>query len=81
MCGHAFGRGRHLPRFGAKGLTYIGPCRCGYGPHAYYIDESGRVIHASHIHNYVDPYGDKLSRIEDRLKNIEERLKKLEGGE
>ncbi len=30
-------------------LTYIGPCRCGWGPHAYYRDQEGRIIHASRV--------------------------------
>lgn len=28
------------------GYTYVGPCRCGFGPHAYYQDASGRVVPA-----------------------------------
>lgn len=30
-----------------KGLTYIGPCRCGFGPHAYYRTADGRIVHAA----------------------------------
>ncbi len=28
------------------GYIYTGPCRCGFGPHAFYRDPSGRIIHA-----------------------------------
>jgi hypothetical protein len=27
--------------------TYVGPCRCGFGPHAYYRSKNGRLAHAS----------------------------------
>ena len=27
--------------------TYVGPCRCGFGPHAYYRTKDGRLVHAS----------------------------------
>lgn len=28
---------------------YIGPCRCGFGPRAFYMDEKGNIFHASQI--------------------------------
>lgn len=31
-----------------SGFTYLGPCRCGRGPHAYYQDPAGRIIQAWH---------------------------------
>ncbi len=36
-------------------LTYIGPCRCGWGPHAYYRDQEGRIIHASRLGWRIPP--------------------------
>ncbi|MEM0343729.1 MAG: hypothetical protein QXU73_05730 [Thermoplasmata archaeon] len=30
-----------------KGLVYVGPCRCGHGPHAYYRTADGRIVRAS----------------------------------
>jgi len=30
-----------------KGTVYVGPCRCGFGPHAYYRTADGRIVHAS----------------------------------
>ncbi len=33
----------------SKNYTYIGRCRCGYGPNAYYQDTNGKVIHASQL--------------------------------
>lgn len=36
-------------------LTYIGPCRCGWGPHAYYRDQEGRIIHACQVGKVIFP--------------------------
>ncbi len=34
-----------MPRY-----RYIGPCRCGFGPHAFYEDtETGKIVHAWEI--------------------------------
>lgn len=40
------GRWWQLPVGAPSGYTYIGPCRCGTGPHAFYQDRSGRIIPA-----------------------------------
>ena len=32
-----------------KGYSYVGSCRCGWGPHAYYRDEEGNIVHAWEI--------------------------------
>ena len=31
------------------GYTYVGPCRCGTGPHAFYQDPNGRVVHVQQL--------------------------------
>jgi hypothetical protein len=43
--------GQRRGRFGRQssvntpaGYTYVGPCRCGTGPHAFYQDPNGRVV-------------------------------------
>ncbi len=33
----------------SRGYTYIGPCRSGIGPWAFYLSPSGRVVHAWQI--------------------------------
>jgi len=33
-------------------FRYVGPCRCGFGPHAYYEDVKGRIYHVSEICPY-----------------------------
>ncbi len=73
-----------------QGYTYVGPCRCGFGPHAFYVDSSGRLLHASQVWGgWVPPYPSPQTEAEDlkaekadleaRLKEIEARLKEVEG--
>lgn len=38
-----------------KGYTYIGPCRCGTGPNAFYQDETGRIVHAWQMYHWGFP--------------------------
>lgn len=39
------GRQVHPPKYSEE-FEYIGPCRCGFGPNAFYRDKkSGRIIH------------------------------------
>ncbi len=33
----------------AQGNAYVGPCRCGRGPNAYYRTRDGRVVHVQDI--------------------------------
>ena len=47
--GCAVGREGQRRPDNASGTEYNGPCRCGYGPHAYYRDAAGKVSHASQI--------------------------------
>ena len=90
--GYGWGRG-----FGRtpQGYTYVGPCRCGFGPRAFYLDNQGRLLHASQVWGwsgwapwapgYAPGYDETESlkaekaALENRLKEIEERLKGLEG--
>ena len=82
--------GRWAPNWGAaevEGYRYVGPCRCGFGPHAYYLGESGRPIHARHVAHFPwqeMPYQSVVSELEQlrrekakleaRLGEIEKRL-------
>ena len=91
-----WGRGRGRGWWGAygyrtpQGYTYVGPCRCGIGPHAFYMDPSGRLVHASQVWGGCGPlYPPAQAEAEDlkaekadleaRLREIEERLKEVEG--
>ena len=90
------GRGLHRGRFwpytpvsALEGHTYIGPCRCGFGPDAFYRDKSSRIVHASQLlHRGVpqmvsteDPEAEisqlrvEKAELERRIKELEEHLK------
>ncbi len=54
--GHGWGRGwawwiapQVISAAASKGYTYIGPCRSGIGPWAFYLSPSGQVVHAWQI--------------------------------
>lgn len=91
-----YGRGLHRGRFWPhtpasvpEGYTYIGPCRCGFGPDAFYRDKSGRIAHVSQLlHGSVpqmvsteDPEVEisqlrvEKAELERRIKELEEHLK------
>jgi hypothetical protein len=91
-----YGRGLHGGRFWPytlasipQGYTYLGPCRCGYGPDAFYRDKSGKVAHASQLfHGSIPPMTSTESlesevnqlkvekeELEKRIKEIEDQLK------
>lgn len=38
-----------------EGYSYIGPCRCGTGPNAFYQDASGRIVHAWQLYRFGVP--------------------------
>ena len=94
-----YGRGRGWwprgYRTGApSGYSYIGPCLCGFGPHAYYQDPMSRVANASQVYGFgpVPPPSatkedleyelkilkDEKVELEKRLGEIEKELKKEE---
>lgn len=68
-----------------KGYRYIGPCRCGTGPHAFYQDESGRVIHAWDLYRWGVPptptkedVKDELEALKQEKLELEKRIEELE---
>src|SRR4030042_6018200 len=68
-----------------EGYTYIGPCRCGFGPDAYYQDKSGRVVHASQVFRTgISPVPTKedfegeVGRLKEEKAELEERINELE---
>ncbi|MGB9668265.1 MAG: hypothetical protein ACPLSJ_06620 [Thermosulfidibacteraceae bacterium] len=65
--------------------TYVGPCRCGFGPHAYYMDEKGRIVHARfvvggpvHTLSEAEELFAEKEQLERRLQEIEKRIRELE---
>ncbi|NMG83064.1 MAG: hypothetical protein GIS02_02525 [Methanosarcinales archaeon] len=69
-----------------SGYEYIGPCRCGGGPHAYYQAPGGPVVHASQIFAPVQGFTpvpgftkeDERKMLEEELAQIKKRLEELE---
>ena len=68
---------------------YLGPCRCGFGPHAFHEMHDGRIAHVSQLYHSQEQT--KLNReeevkqlklqaiaIREELKFIEKRLTELE---
>ena len=79
--------GYRPPTWGAVevgGYRYLGPCRCGFGPHAYYLDERGRPVHARRVAPFPlpeTPYESVLSELEQLRKEkaeLETRLAEIE---
>ena len=73
---------RDLP----KDVTYVGPCRCGFGPHAYYRTADGKIVHGASLPDTKDgtttepePEHDGLQteveRLRTRVKELEDKLK------
>ena len=61
-----------------RGLRYVGPCRCGHGPHAYYITREGQAVSP----NEAVGEGGRLERIaflEDEVKSLKEYLGRMTG--
>ncbi len=70
------------------GYRYIGPCRCGRGPHALYQDTGGRVVHASELYRWgwqttassSDQEGlrAELETLKEEKSELEKRIAELE---
>lgn len=62
--------------------TYVGPCRCGFGPHAYYRSKDGRLVHASAP--WTEPIvpaiaqETELQQLRREKEQLEERIRTLE---
>ncbi|MGQ9706945.1 MAG: hypothetical protein ACUVWP_08130 [bacterium] len=68
-----------------SGYRYVGSCRCGFGPHAYYETPEGRVVSPFEVYSGFYRGGSikenleaEKKYIEDEVKYLEERLKELE---
>jgi len=87
-----YGRGLHRGRFWPytpasvpEEYTYIGPCRCGFGPDAFYRDKSGTVVHASQLLQRDVPQTVSMEDLEVEISQLrvdkvelEKRIKELE---
>jgi hypothetical protein len=87
-----FGFGRGWWSWPASGLAtagyrYIGPCRCGWGPNAFYQDASGRIVHARDVYRWGGPVvstplreelKEEFEFLKARKEDLERRLAELE---
>lgn len=77
-----FGYGRRLRKFPSatpRGYTYVGSCRCGTGPHAFYQDAQGRVVPAHQLYyrdTYVQPTKEDLQSELESLRAEKAELEK-----
>lgn len=66
------------------GYRYIGPCRCGTGPHAFFMDPAGRIVHASALWGvpFTGPIpeslGAELEALREEKARLEKRIQELE---
>ena len=87
-----YGRGLHRGRFwpytlvsAPEGYTYLGPCRCGFGPDAFYRDKSGRIIPAAQVCRRGIPttpaaeeFETEMGQLRAEKAELERRIKELE---
>jgi hypothetical protein len=75
------------------GYEYVGPCRCGFGPNAFYRTREGRILHASQLFfPFTGPMAtlpalkpedekkfleEEAKALQEELKRVDERLKEL----
>lgn len=82
--------GRRYSAMPVVPYEYIGPCQCGFGPHAHYITPEGTVVHASQIfapfpalheiteEEELDMLKEDSKMIEEELAQIKKRIDELE---
>ena len=77
---------RQFPVGAPEGYTYIGPCRCGFGPDAFYQDKSGRIVHASQIYHRGIPatpteeeFEAEVDRLKEEKTEVEKKIKEIKG--
>jgi len=65
-----------------SGYTYVGPCRCSTGPHAFYQDRNGRLVHGRSLHHGIIPpeptAEDLKAELEALTKEKQELQKRME---
>ena len=68
-----------------SGYTYVGPCRCGTGPHAFYQDQKGRIVHARSLYRgrispepTIEDLKIELEALNREKQELEKRIEELE---
>lgn len=85
--GRGFGYGARVPytpELNNEKYEYVGPCRCGLGPHAYYRDrKTGNIVPPTVVYGYETSenpeieLSNRLKYLEEEKKYLEEEIKKL----
>jgi hypothetical protein len=85
-------RGRGIrPAYGARTArdvsgeaTYVGPCRCGLGPHAYCRSKDGSLVHASTMWPELTlpalSQDTELEQLRRQKEQLEEEIRTMETG-
>jgi len=67
----------------AQGTVYVGPCRCGRGPNAYYRTGNGRIVHALDASTSSAPVHEdmevavmraEMTRLTEEVKELQRKL-------
>ncbi len=61
-----------------RGYNYVGPCRCGTGPHAFYEDAQGRVVTARQLFRRSDYAGITKDDLKTELEALKQEKAELE---
>jgi len=70
---------KHTHSLTPKGYTYIGHCRCGIGPNAYYQDTHGRIHHYNEIiHQGEDDFLNEIETLKKENEELKKRIEELE---
>jgi len=77
---------RQFPVSAPEGYTYMGPCRCGFGPDAFYQDKRGEIVHASQICYRGIPatptkedFEAEVDRLKEEKTEVEKKIKEIKG--
>ena len=74
-----YSRAHAVPVLSDEKYEYVGTCRCGLGPHAYYRDKkTGNIMPAVAVYGYDTSAVSYETELSDRLKYLEEEKKYLE---
>jgi predicted RNase H-like nuclease (RuvC/YqgF family) len=68
-----------------EGYAYVGPCRCGFGPDAFYRDKNGRIVHAAQVNRRgisvtpaTEDYETEMEHLKTENRELEKRISELE---
>jgi len=89
--GYGYGRGwgwvgPAVPQV-PEGYRYVGACRCGWGPNAFYQDASRRIVHARDVYRWggaaaptptQDDLKAELEALKEEKQELEKRIAELE---